>query len=77
MFFVNQIMSLGLLVIHTCVNVALRAAIMPKSKNIHKIPISTQKVTEKVSEHRFSGPRNHIMTKDRMCFEQKTLMGAL
>ena len=76
MFFVNQIMSLGLLVIHTCVNVALRAAIMPKSKNIHKIPISTQKVTEKVSEHRFSGSRNHTMTKEMMYYEQKTLMGA-
>ena len=77
MFFINQIMSLGLLVIHIRVYVALRAAIMPKSKNIHKIPISTQKVTEKVSEHRFSGSRNHIMTKEMMCYEQKTLMGAL
>ena len=73
----DQMMLLGLMVIHMRVYVALRAAIMLKSKNIHKIPISTPKVIKKVSKHRFSGSRNHIMTVEIMCNEEKTLIGAL
>ena len=72
----DQIMLLGLMVIHMRVYVALRAAIMPKSKNIHKIPILTPKVTQKVSKHRFSGSRNPFLALETMFDKENTLKGA-
>ena len=49
---------------------------MPKINNLYKIISFPSRVAKEVSNHRFSGSRNHFLALDIMCDEEKTLIGA-
>ena len=49
---------------------------MPKMNNLYKIVGFPHRVAIEVSNHRFSGSRNHFLVLDIMWDEEKTLIGA-